>query len=101
MSIYAARSETTVSALRRWWPDVLIVVGVTWLAFACSAYAGDGSIEGELDQGGGDVAGDISIGYTQRERVMLALATSLTSIGVLGKVNQRRVNPPTPPSPQV
>ena len=32
-----------MNALRRWWPDVLIVVGVTWLAFACSAYAGDGS----------------------------------------------------------
>ncbi len=51
-----------MNALRRWWPDLLIVIGVTWLAFACSAYAGDGSIEGELDQGGGDVAGDISIG---------------------------------------
>jgi len=88
-----------MSALRRWWPDVLIVVGVTWLAFACSAYAGDGSVQGELDQGGGDVAGDISIGYTQRERVMLALATSLTTIGVLGKINQRRVDPPLRPSP--
>jgi hypothetical protein len=88
-----------MSALRRWWPDVLIVVGVTWLAFACSAYAGDGSVEGELDQGGGDVAGDISIGYTERERVMVALATSLTTIGVLGKINQRRVDPPLPPSP--
>ena len=89
-----------MNALRRWWPDVLIVVGVTWLAFACSAYAGDGSVEGQLDQGGGDVAGDISIGYTQGERVMIALATSLTSIGVLGKINQRRVDPPTPASPQ-
>jgi hypothetical protein len=89
-----------MSVLRRWWPDVLIVIGVTWLAFACSAYAGDGSIEGELDQGGGDVAGDISIGYTQRERVMLALATSLTTIGVLGKINQRRIDPPLPPSPK-
>jgi hypothetical protein len=87
MSICAARLEATMNALRRWWPDVLIVVGVTWLAFACSAYAGDGSVEGELDQGGGDVSGDISIGYTQRERVMLALASS---IGVLGKINQRR-----------
>ena len=53
-----------MNALRRWWPDLLIIVGVTWLAFACSAYAGDGNIEGEVDQGGGDVAGDISIGYT-------------------------------------
>ena len=88
-----------MGTLRRWWPDVLIVVGITWLAFACSAYAGDGSVQGELDQGGGDVAGDISIGYTQRERVMLALATSLTTIGVLGKINQRPVHPPLPPSP--
>jgi hypothetical protein len=90
MSICAARLEVMVNALRRWWPDVLIVVGVTWLAFACSAYAGDGSVQGELDQGGGDVAGDISIGYTERERVVLALASSLTTIGVLGKINQRR-----------
>jgi hypothetical protein len=98
MALYAARPETTMNALRRWWPDVLIVVGVTWLAFACSAYAGDGSVEGEFDQGGGDVAGDISIGYTERERVMLALASSLTTIGVLGKVNQRRPERPQPPS---
>jgi hypothetical protein len=90
-----------MNVLRRWWPDVLIVVGVTWLAFACSAYAGDGSVEGELDQGGGDLSGDISIGYTERERVMLALASSLTTIGVLGKINQRlRVDPPAPPSQQ-
>jgi len=78
-----------MNALRRWWPDLLIVIGVTWLSFACSAYAGDGSIEGELNQGGGDVAGDISIGYTQRERVAIAAATALTAIGVLGKINQR------------
>jgi len=83
-----------MNALRRRWPDLLIVIGVTWLAFACSAYAGDGSLQGELDQGGGDVAGDISIGYTQRERVMIALASSLTAIGVLGKINQRRAEPP-------
>ena len=82
-----------MNALRRWWPDVLIVVGITWLTFACSAYAGDGSVQGALDQGGGDVAGDISIGYTQSERVMLTLASSLTTIGVLGKINQRLGSP--------
>ena len=78
-----------MNAVRRWWPDVLIVVGVTWLAFACSAYAGDGSVQGALDQGGGDVAGDISIGYTERERVSIAAATALTAVGLLGKVNRR------------
>jgi hypothetical protein len=82
-----------MNALRRWWPDVLIVVGITWLTFACSAYAGDGSVQGALDQGGGDVAGDISIGYTQSERVMLTLASSLTTIGVLGKINHRLGSP--------
>jgi hypothetical protein len=87
-----------MNALRRVWPDILIVVGVTWLAFACSAYAGDGSVEGELDQGGGDVGGDISIGYTQPERVSVAAATALTAIGLLGKINQRRVDPPPPPA---
>lgn len=87
-----------MNALRRVWPDILIVVGVTWLAFACSAYAGDGSVEGELDQGGGDVAGDMSIGYTQQERVSVAAATALTAIGLLGKINQRRIDPAPPPA---
>ena len=82
-----------MNALRGWWPDLLIVVGVTWLAFACSAYAGDGNLEGELDQGGGDVAGDISFGYTPSERIAVAAATALTAVGVLGKINQRRSSP--------
>jgi hypothetical protein len=83
-----------MNTLRRWWPDLLIIVGVTWLAFACSAYAGDGNVEGELDQGGGDVAGDISFGYTQNERLAIAAATALTTVGVLGKINQHRSTPP-------
>jgi len=82
-----------MNALRRWWPDLLIIVGIAWLSFACSAFAGDGSVEGQLDQGGGDVAGDISIGYTERERLDVAVAAALTAIGVLGKINQRRVEP--------
>jgi hypothetical protein len=69
---------------------MLVVIGVTWLSFACSAYAGDGSVEGQLDQGGGEVAGDLAVGYTQRERVSIAVATALTAIGMLGKINQRR-----------
>jgi hypothetical protein len=93
MSIGAAREGAKMNAWRRWWPDLLIVVGVTWLAFACSAYAGDGNVEGELDQGGGDVAGELSIGYTQNERVAVAAATALTTIGMLGKINQRRSSP--------
>ena len=91
-----------MNALRRWWPDLLIVVGIAWLSFACSAFAGDGNVEGQLDQGGGDVAGDISIGYTERERLDVAVAAALTAIGVLGKINQRRVDPlPVPAKPVV
>ena len=86
-----------MNVLRRWWPDLLIVVGITWLSFAVSAFAGDGSVEGQLDRDGGDVAGDISIGYTERERLSVAVASALTAIGVLGKINQRRVEPPPPP----
>lgn len=89
-----------MSAFRRWWPDLLIVVGVAWLSFACSAFAGDGSVEGQLDQGGGDVGGDFSIGYTERERVNVAVASALTAVGILGKMNQRRADPTptqTPP----
>ena len=78
-----------MNAWRRLWPDILIVIGVTWLSFACSAYAGDGGVEGELDQGGGDVAGDVSIGYTERERLNVAVATAVTTVGVLAKINQR------------
>jgi hypothetical protein len=79
-----------MNPLRRWWPDLLIVVGIAWLSFACSAFAGDGSVEGQLDQGGGDVAGDFSFGYTERERLDVAVAAAVTAIGVLGKVNQGR-----------
>ena len=88
-----------MNALRRWWPDLLTVIGITWLSFACSAFAGDGSVEGQLDREGGDVAGDISIGYTERERLSVAAASALTAIGVLGKINQRRVDPPPPSIP--
>ena len=76
-------------AFRRWWPDVLVVVGVAWLSFACSAYGGDGDIDGQLDQGGGDVSGDILIGYTDADRVSIAGAATLITIGVLAKVNRR------------
>jgi len=78
-----------MNALRRWWPDVLVVIGVAWLSFACSAYGGDGDIDGQLDQGGGDVSGDILIGYTEADRVSIAGAATLITIGVLAKINRR------------
>jgi len=86
-----------MNAFRRWWPDVLVVIGVAWLSFACSAYGGDGDIDGQLDQGGGDVSGDILIGYSDADRVSIAGAATLITIGVLAKINRRqpiRVNPP-------
>ena len=82
--------------LRRRWPDLLIVVGVTWLSFACSAFAGDGSLEGDIDRDGGDVAGDFSIGYTAGERLSVAAASALTAVGLLGKINRRRAEPSLP-----
>jgi hypothetical protein len=78
-----------MNALRRWWPDVLVVVGVAWLSFACSAYGGDGDIDGQLDEGGGDVSGDILIGYSDTDRVSIAGAATLITIGVLAKINRR------------
>ena len=73
----------------------MVVIGIAWLSFACSAYAGDGAVDGQLDQGGGEVSGDFSVGYTMGERVSIAAASALTAIGVLGKINQRRpVQPP-------
>jgi hypothetical protein len=89
-----------MNALRRWWPDVLVVVGVAWLSFACSAYGGDGDIDGQLDEGGGDVSGDILIGYTDADRVSIAGAATLITVGVLAKINRResiRVAPATSP----
>jgi hypothetical protein len=83
-------------AFRRWWPDIVVVIGIAWLSFACSAYAGDGAVDGELDEDGGDVSGDFSVGYTPTERVSIAAASALTAIGVLGKINQRRGDPPPP-----
>ena len=79
-----------MNALRRWWPDVVLVIGIAWLSFACSAYAGDGALDGQLDDDGGDVSGDFSVGYTPIERANIAAAAALTSIGALGKINQRR-----------
>ena len=73
---------------------MLVVVGITWLAFACSAYAGDGGVDGQLDDAGGEVSGDFSVGYTASERLSIAAASALTTIGVLGKVNGRRAGPP-------
>ena len=83
--------------LRRRWPDLVIIVGITWLSFACSAFAGDGNIEGQIDRDGGEVAGDFSIGYTPTERFSVAASSALTALGLLGKINQRRseTSPPT------
>ncbi len=91
-----------MNPIRRWWPDVVLVIGIAWLSFACSAYAGDGSVDGQLDQGGGEVSGDFSLGYTEGQRVSIAAASAITAIGVLGKINQRRPEPrrlEEPPAP--
>ena len=85
--------------MRRWWPDLLILVGIAWLTYACSAFAGDGSVEGNLDQGGGDLSGDFSVGYTLEERLSIVGGAMVTAIGVLAKINRRpRVEPPPPSS---
>ena len=84
--------------LRRWWPDLLVVVGVAWLSYACSAYAGDGSLEGQIDpDDGGDVSGDFSIGYTDAERLNIVGAATVTALGVLAKVNRRDSGRDAPP----
>jgi len=85
-----------MNRLRRWWPDVLVIVGVAWLSFACSAYGGDGDIDGQLDEGGGDVSGDFAIGYNDFDRVNIAAASTVTTIGVLAKINRR--TSPAPPA---
>ena len=79
-----------MNRFRRWWPDVLVVVGVAWLSFACSAYGGDGDIDGQLDEDGGDVSGDFAVGYNDFDRVNIAAASAVTTIGVLAKINARR-----------
>ena len=89
-----------MNALRRWWPDLIVVVGVAWLSFACSAYGGDGDVDGQLDEGGGEVSGDILIGYSDGDRVSIAGAATLITIGALAKINRReivRVGPPSTP----
>ena len=83
-----------MNALRRWWPDVVVVIGIAWLSFACSAYGGDGDVEGQLDQDGGDLSGDFSVGYTGAERLSIAAASAFTTVGVLAKINQQRPGPP-------
>ena len=86
-----------MTGLRRWWPDVVIIIGIAWLSFACSAYAGDGDLDGELDQGGGDVSGDFSIGYTDGDRVSIVGAATMTTVGVLAKLNRREPRRDPPP----
>jgi hypothetical protein len=93
MPEHEERPEAAMNVWRRWWPDVLVVAGVAWLSFACSAYAGDGGLDGQLDSGGGEVSGDISFGYTNGERVNIAAASALTTIGVLARINRRRIDP--------
>ena len=86
-----------MKAVRRWWPDVLVLVGVAWLSYACTAYAGDGAVDGQLDEGGGDVSGDFSIGYTLPERLNIAAASTVTALGVLAKINRRDAPRQEPP----
>lgn len=71
-----------------------MLVGVAWLSYACSAYAGDGAVDGQLDDGGGDVSGDFTIGYTLTERVNIVAASTVTAFGVLAKINRRDPPPP-------
>jgi len=68
---------------------VLIVIGVAWLSYACSAFAGDGALDGQLDEGGGDLSGDFTVSYTPPERLNIAAASFFATIGVLAKINRR------------
>ena len=81
--------DSEAKRVRRWWPDVLIVIGVVWLSYACSAFAGDGAVDGQLDEGGGDLSGDFTVSYTPAERINIAAASLVTTIGVLAKINRR------------
>ena len=90
-----------MNALRRWWPDLIVVVGVAWLSFACSAYGGDGDVDGQLDDGGGEVSGDFLIGYSDGDRVSIAGAATLITIGALAKINRREIVRAGPPSTAV
>ena len=85
--------DSSPTRVRRWWPDVLIVIGVAWLSYACSAFAGDGGVDGQLDDGGGDLSGDFTISYTPPERINIAAASIVMTIGVLAKINQRQSQP--------
>jgi len=69
---------------------VLIVVGIAWLSYACSAFAGDGAVDGQLDEGGGELSGDFTVSYTPPERINIAAASLVTTIGVLAKINRRQ-----------
>ena len=85
----APAGDSSSKRLRRWWPDVLIVIGVGWLSYACSAFAGDGGVDGQLSEGGGDLSGDFTISYTPPERLNIAAASLFATIGVLAKINRR------------
>jgi hypothetical protein len=82
-------AASSVTRVRRWWPDVLIVVGIAWLSYACSAFAGDGAVDGQLSEGGGELSGDFSVSYTPSERINIAAASVVTTIGLLAKLNRR------------
>jgi hypothetical protein len=88
-----------MTAWRRWWPDLIVLVGIAWMSYACSAYAGDGAVDGQLDDGGGDVSGDFTIGYTLPERANIVAASTVTAFGVLAKINRR--DPPRESPPPV
>ena len=78
-----------MNLLRRMWADVLVVVGAMWLAYSCSAYSGYGNVDGQVDGGSGEVSGDISISYSDGERLQIMCATAAVAIGALAKVNKR------------
>lgn len=83
---------------RRWWPDIIVLIGIAWLSYACSAYTGDGTLDGQIDPNdGGEVSGDFTIAYTDIERVNIVGAATLTAIGVLAKINRRDAGRNEPP----
>jgi hypothetical protein len=83
--------EAIVNLLRKSWPDVLVVVGVIWLSWSCSAYSGYGSVDGHVDDGNGEVSGDFSISYSDEERLQIVLGAASIAVGALAKFNRRNL----------
>ena len=74
----AEGGEEAMSEWARWWPQVLIVLGVMMLSYGCSGLSGVGGRDGGTN-----------FGYSVSERRQIAIGSAFATIGGLALIRRR------------